>query len=89
LDVFIEKFSQAALTRFGSGWAWLVMDNSRNLSVYSTANQDNPEMEGLHPLLGLDVWEHAYYLTYQNRRADYIKAFWTIVSWDYATDLFQ
>lgn len=89
LDSFVEKFSQAALTRFGSGWAWLVMDGEKKLSVYSTANQDSPVMEGLHPLLGLDVWEHAYYLNYQNRRADYIKAFWEIVNWDFVAELYK
>jgi Fe-Mn family superoxide dismutase len=81
-DAFVEKFSAAALTRFGSGWAWLVRDPEKKLQVYSTANQDSPLMDQHVPLLGLDVWEHAYYLNYQNRRADYIKAFWSIVNWD-------
>lgn len=81
-DSFVEKFSQAGSTRFGSGWAWLVLDQSKKLMVYSTANQDSPLMEGFTPVLGLDVWEHAYYLNYQNRRADYIKAFWNVVNWD-------
>jgi len=82
LDAFMEKFGNAAMTRFGSGWAWLVMDEDQKLHVYSTANQDSPWMEGHRPILGLDVWEHAYYLQYQNRRADYVKAFWSIVNWD-------
>ncbi|HEX2979474.1 MAG TPA: superoxide dismutase [Anaerolineaceae bacterium] len=81
-DAFKEKFDQAAITRFGSGWAWLVRDGQMKLQVYSTANQDSPLMEGHLPILGLDVWEHAYYLQYQNRRADYVKAFWSIVNWD-------
>jgi superoxide dismutase, Fe-Mn family len=81
-DGFVEKFNTAASTRFGSGWAWLVLDGSRKLQVYSTANQDSPLMDGHTPVLGLDVWEHAYYLQYQNRRPDYIKAFWSVVNWD-------
>lgn len=81
-DPFMEKFTQAGLTRFGSGWAWLVLDNQKKMQVYSTANQDSPLMEGHTPILGIDVWEHAYYLNYQNRRADYIKAFWSVVNWD-------
>lgn len=89
MDAFKEKFSQAAMTRFGSGWAWLVLDKSKKLVVYSTPNQDSPVMEGLSPLLGLDVWEHAYYLLYQNRRADYIKAFWSIINWDFVGKLYQ
>lgn len=87
-DALVEKFSAAAMGRFGSGWAWLVMDNSKNLSVYSTANQDSPVMDGHMPLLGLDVWEHAYYLNYQNRRADYVKAFWSVVNWDVVEGLY-
>lgn len=79
---FKESFGKAALTRFGSGWAWLVLDKDGKLAVTSTANQDNPITEGLKPLLGLDVWEHAYYLKYQNRRADYIGAWWSVVNWD-------
>jgi len=79
-DVFVEEFNKIATTRFGSGWAWLVL-NGKKLELYSTANQDSPLMEGKIPLLGLDVWEHAYYLKYQNKRPDYIKAFWSIVNW--------
>ncbi len=81
-DTFMEKFNTAATTRFGSGWAWLVKDAAGGLQVYSTANQDSPLMDGHRPVLGLDVWEHAYYLNYQNRRPDYIKAFWNVVNWD-------
>lgn len=79
-DAFKEEFAQAASTRFGSGWAWLEMENG-TLKVESTANQDSPLMEGKVPLLGLDVWEHAYYLNYQNKRPDYIAAFWNVVDW--------
>ncbi|MEW6180510.1 MAG: superoxide dismutase [Chloroflexota bacterium] len=88
-DAFVEKFSNAAITRFGSGWAWLVLDGEKKLQVYSTANQDSPYMDGHIPLLGLDVWEHAYYLHYQNRRPDYVKAFWTIVNWDFVESRYQ
>lgn len=80
-EAFKEAFSKAAATRFGSGWAWLV-DNNGKLEVISTPNQDNPVTDGLKPLLGLDVWEHAYYLNYQNRRPDYIGAFWSVVDWN-------
>jgi Fe-Mn family superoxide dismutase len=79
---FKEAFAKAATTRFGSGWAWLVVGKDGKLSVTSTANQDNPIMEGTKPVLGLDVWEHAYYLKYQNRRPDYITAWWNTVNWD-------
>ncbi|MBP1724833.1 MAG: sodA [Deltaproteobacteria bacterium] len=79
---FKEKFSKAALTRFGSGWSWLSVDVAGGLVVTSTPNQDNPAMEGLRPIFGLDVWEHAYYLQYQNRRADYVEAFWNVVNWE-------
>ncbi|NMC85609.1 MAG: superoxide dismutase [Anaerolineaceae bacterium] len=88
-DAFTEKFSAAAASRFGSGWAWLVLDGDKKLQVYSTANQDSPYMDRHTPLLGLDVWEHAYYLTYQNRRPDYIKAFWSLVNWDVVSDLYK
>lgn len=88
-DALMEKFSNAAMTRFGSGWAWLVLDGEKKLQVYSTANQDSPYMDGHLPLLGLDVWEHAYYLNYQNRRADYVKAFWQVVNWDFVESLYQ
>ena len=81
LDPFKEKFATAATTRFGSGWAWLVRGSGGNLEVYSTANQDSPLMEGKSPILGLDVWEHAYYLKHQNRRPDYIAAWWNVVNW--------
>ena len=80
-DQFKEKFTAAATTRFGSGWAWLVKDSFGKLELISTANQDSPVMEGRYPVLGLDVWEHAYYLKYQNRRADYISAWWNVVNW--------
>ncbi|WP_438310942.1 superoxide dismutase [Sporosarcina sp. FA9] len=80
-DAFKEEFAKAGATRFGSGWAWLVL-NDGALEIMSTPNQDSPLMEGKTPLLGLDVWEHAYYLNYQNRRPDYISAFWNVVNWD-------
>ncbi|MFY0545995.1 superoxide dismutase [Brevibacillus sp. H7] len=80
-DNFKAEFTKAATTRFGSGWAWLVVDGGK-LAVTSTPNQDSPIMEGKTPILGLDVWEHAYYLKYQNKRPDYISAFWNVVNWD-------
>jgi len=80
LGQFQEKFTAAALGRFGSGWAWLTAQGGK-LDIYSTANQDNPVMEGKYPVMGLDVWEHAYYLKYQNRRAEYITAWWKVVNW--------
>jgi len=81
-DEFKSAFAKAAGTRFGSGWAWLYVDGSGNLVVGSTPNQDTPLMDGNTPILGLDVWEHAYYLNYQNRRPDYIGAWWDVVNWD-------
>jgi Fe-Mn family superoxide dismutase len=80
-DTFKQKFSDAAATRFGSGWAWLMVDGGK-LAVASTPNQDSPFMDGKTPVLGLDVWEHAYYLKYQNRRPDYIVAWWNVINWD-------
>ncbi|WP_033541938.1 superoxide dismutase [Planococcus sp. CAU13] len=80
-DEFKTKFENAGKTRFGSGWAWLVVSNGE-LEVTSTANQDSPLMEGQTPILGVDVWEHAYYLKYQNKRPDYLAAFWNVVNWD-------
>ena len=92
-DAFKEAFTKAALTRFGSGWAWLIKSGD-SVAVTSTPNQDSPLMEGIAdatgtPLIGLDVWEHAYYLNYQNRRPDYISAFWNIVDWERANALFE
>ena len=81
-DAFKEAFAKAAATRFGSGWAWLSVSSEGKLVVHSTANQDSPIMDGHTPILGLDVWEHAYYLHYQNRRPDYISAFWNVVNWE-------
>jgi Fe-Mn family superoxide dismutase len=80
-DEFKDNFSKAAMTRFGSGWAWLYVDGSGKLEVTSTPNQDTPLMDGFTPILGLDVWEHAYYLNYQNRRGDYVAAWWNVVDW--------
>jgi superoxide dismutase, Fe-Mn family len=80
-DAFKEKFNAAATTRFGSGWAWLVKNADGSLEISSSPNQDNPFMEGKHPIIGLDVWEHAYYLKYQNRRPEYIGAWWSLVNW--------
>jgi len=80
-DAFKEQLGKAATTRFGSGWAWLSADSSGKLQIESTANQDSPLMEGRTPLLGLDVWEHSYYLKYQNRRPEYIGAWWNVVNW--------
>jgi Fe-Mn family superoxide dismutase len=81
-DGFKEKFATAAKTRFGSGWAWLVVNASGELEVTSSPNQDSPYMDGKTPVLGLDVWEHAYYLNYQNRRPDYVSAFFNVINWD-------
>lgn len=88
-EKFKEEFSSAAAGRFGSGWAWLSVDSDGNLKVHSTANQDSPYMNGLTPILGLDVWEHAYYLNYQNRRPDYISSFWNIVNWDQVAENYK
>lgn len=86
LEGFKEKFANAAATQFGSGWAWLCVHKGGKLDVCGTPNQDNPLMSGVgcggHPILGIDVWEHAYYLNYQNRRPDYISAFWNVINWD-------
>ncbi|MED0664739.1 superoxide dismutase SodA [Bacillus badius] len=87
-DKFKEEFAAAAAGRFGSGWAWLAVNNGE-LEVTSTPNQDSPIMEGKTPILGLDVWEHAYYLNYQNRRPDYINAFWNVINWDEAAKRYQ
>jgi len=81
-DDFKAKFQAAAGAQFGSGWGWLCADASGTLSVVATAKQDSPHMQGLTPILGVDVWEHAYYLNYQNRRPDYLSAFWNVVNWD-------
>ena len=81
-DAFKEKFAAAGMGRFGSGWAWLVVDGGGKLQILSTPNQDNPLTDGHKPILGLDVWEHAYYLKYQNRRADYLAAWWNVVDWN-------
>ncbi len=90
LDAFKETFNKAAMTRFGSGWAWLSVDKNGKLFVSSTANQDNPLMDVVEergaPILGLDVWEHAYYLKYQNKRADYVSVFWNVVNWKVVND---
>ncbi|MBV8899556.1 MAG: superoxide dismutase, partial [Verrucomicrobia bacterium] len=83
-EQFKEKVNAAGAARFGSGWAWLVVNKEGKLEVISTANQDNPLMEGLKPVIGVDVWEHAYYLKYQNRRPEYLKAWWNVVNWDEA-----
>ena len=88
IDSFKEKFQAAGAGRFGSGWAWLVVNKEGNLEVISTPNQDSPIMDGLKPVIGLDVWEHSYYLLYQNRRPDYLKAWWNVVSWDQAEQNF-
>ncbi len=85
-DQFKDQFSQAAMGRFGSGWAWLISDQNKNLKITSTPNQDNPLMDDVQvkglPLLGLDVWEHAYYLKYQNKRNEYVAGWWNVVNWD-------
>ena len=88
-DDFKDAFTAAATGRFGSGWAWLVVDGDGNLHVTNTPNQDSPLMEGHTPILGLDVWEHAYYLNYQNRRGDYVDAFFNVVNWDKVGQLYD
>jgi Fe-Mn family superoxide dismutase len=88
-NVFKDQFSATAANQFGSGWAWLVLNDSGMLRVLSTANQDTPLSKGLKPILGLDVWEHAYYLKYQNRRPDYIAAWWNVVNWDQVAQFFE
>jgi len=87
-DEFKAKFKTAGLGRFGSGWAWLVANQDGSLAITSTPNQDNPLMEGKHAILGVDVWEHAYYLNYQNRRADYLDAWWSVLNWDVVAKLY-
>ena len=86
---FQEKFTEAATKVFGSGWAWLSLDGEKNLIVESTANQDSPISQGRTPLLGLDVWEHAYYLKYQNRRPEYIGAFYNVINWDFVAERYD
>lgn len=88
MNGFESEFSNAAATRFGSGWAWLIKNNDGSVAVTSTPNQDNPIMDGKTPILGLDVWEHAYYLNYQNRRPDYINAFFNIIDWNKVSSLY-
>ena len=88
-DAFKDAFTQAAATRFGSGWAWLVVNAEGQLEVMSTPNQDTPLMEGKTPILGLDVWEHAYYLNYRNVRPDYIKAFFELINWNKVSELYR
>jgi len=86
---FKEEFTKAALGQFGSGWAWLTVDSNKKLYVEATANQDSPLTQHQTPMLGLDVWEHAYYLKYQNRRADYVAAFFNVINWDFVSERYQ
>jgi len=86
---FKEQFTKAAMTVFGSGWAWLSVDSAKELLVESSPNQDNPWMKGNAPVMGIDVWEHAYYLKYQNKRADYVAAWWNVVNWDFVSDRYK
>jgi len=88
-EAFKEQFTQVAMGRFGSGWAWLGLDENGKLHICSSANQDSPLMLGHTPLLGIDVWEHAYYLKYQNRRGDYVAAWWNVVNWDMVAELYD
>ena len=88
-EQFKQQFIQAALSRFGSGWAWLVQDSEGALQVTSSANQDSPLMDGLTPILGLDVWEHAYYLRYQNKRPEYVGAFFNVINWQQVAAWYQ
>lgn len=88
-EQFKQLFTQAAISRFGSGWTWLVKDSEGKLRVSSSANQDSPLMEGFTPILGLDVWEHAYYLQYQNKRPDYVAAFFNVINWRFVARLYQ
>jgi Fe-Mn family superoxide dismutase len=88
-DAFKTEFGKAAMGRFGSGWAWLVVTPAKKLALVSTANQDSPLSEGQKPVLGIDVWEHAYYLKYQNRRADYVEAFYNVIAWKAVAALFE
>lgn len=85
IEALKEKFNQTAINRFGSGWAWIVSNNGK-YEIISTPNQDSPIMEGKKPILGVDVWEHAYYLKYQNRRPEYLEAFWNIINWDFVEE---
>lgn len=89
IDEFKLIFEKTAVGRFGSGWGWLVVNKDGNLEIMSTANQDNPMVDGLKPILAVDVWEHAYYLKYKNKRGDWVKAFWDIVNWDKVEELFK
>lgn len=88
-EVFKEQFSASATTVFGSGWAWLVVDSKGNLEIIQTKNQDSPLSLGKTPILGIDVWEHAYYLKYQNKRPDYIAAFWNVINWNKVNELYK
>jgi Fe-Mn family superoxide dismutase len=88
-EKFKEAFKDAGVKRFGSGWVWLVLDKGGQLQVISTANQDNPLMDGLYPVMGNDVWEHAYYLKYQNKRPAYLDAWWNVVNWDVVASRYQ
>ena len=89
IEAFQDQFSTQAKSRFGSGWAWLVINAQGDLDIYSTANQDAVIMQADQPILGLDVWEHAYYLQYQNRRPDYVTAWWSVVNWEFAEQRYR